>query len=191
MTDVQIKWDAIYQNVTTANLLPAEILTEYHFLLPPSGDALDLACGLGANAVFLAQQGLRTQAWDISSVALQKLQQYSDLQRLAIDVRLVDIRAEDLPVSTFDVIVISRFLDRSLSDAIIAALKPGGLLIYQTFTVEKLSNEGPRNPAFLLQANELLQLFAPLRLVVYRELANIGNLQVGERSEAQFIGCKQ
>jgi tellurite methyltransferase len=187
----QTKWDAIYQKCTPAESQPAQILTEYEFLLPATGSALDLACGLGANAIFLAQLGLTTQAWDISPVAIQKLQQFSRLQQLIIEARQVDLASNNLPVAAFDVIVISRFLDRSLSDAIIAALKPGGLLIYQTFTAEKFSNEGPRNPAFLLQPNELLQLFKPLRVVVYRELAGIGNLSTGLRNEAQFIGYKQ
>jgi hypothetical protein len=92
--------------------------------------------------------------------------------------------------SSFDVIVISRFLDRALCNAIMAGLKTGGLLFYQTFTRNKLDQAGPSNPDFLLANNELLRLFAPLMLVYYQEYARIGDLHCGDRNEAYFIGQK-
>ena len=79
----------------------------------------------------------------------------------------------------FDVIVVSRFLDRTLSDAIIGALKPDGLLFYQTFTREKTSPKPPNNPDYLLTENELLALFSPLRVIFYRENALIGESATG------------
>ena len=85
----------------------------------------------------------------------------------------------------------SRFLDRTLSDAIIGALKPDGLLFYQTFTREKTSRKPPNNPDYLLTENELLALFSPLRVIFYRENALIGELQRGLRNEAQFVGQKR
>ena len=95
---------------------------------------------------------------------------------------------ESFTKCSFDVIVVSRFLDRTLSDAIIGALKPDGLLFYQTFTQEKVSQQRPNNPDYLLGCGELLELFSPLRVVFYRENALIGEHHRGLRNEARFVG---
>ena len=81
----------------------------------------------------------------------------------------------------------SHFLDRSLVPHLVNALKPNGLLIYQTFTREKLTSAGPNNPDRLLSVNELLHLFAPLRVLVYREEGRVGNIEQGFRSEAYIV----
>jgi tellurite methyltransferase len=190
MSELQEKWDCIYSRDEPGSQAPVPVLSENAFLLPPAGDALDLASGLGANAIFLAERGLKVTAIDISFVAIEKLNAYASCRRLAIDARQEAVVPSSLPYSAFDVIVISRFLDRSLNDAIIAALKPGGLLFYQTFTRLKVSADGPNNPAYLLEAGELLSLFSPLRPVLYRENAAIGDIRQGLRNEAQFIGQK-
>lgn len=185
---VETKWDSIYE--TCDHSEPIEVLITNSFLLPKTGCALDLACGLGENALLLAELGLQTQAWDVSSIALNRLKQRAKQQNLEISTKQLFVMANLLPKNTFDVIVVSRFLDRSLSDAIIAALKSGGLLYYQTFVREKLADSGPKNPDFLLQRNELLELFSELKVVAYRENSIIGDLECGERNEALFVGQK-
>ena len=189
MTDKQqTKWDAIYQQ-TNSEPRAAEVLKQHLYLLPTSGHALDLACGLGGNALLLAHAGLSVDAWDISAVALQKLRMQADLQGfLPIQCRQVTLHAHALPSRQYDVIVVSRFLDRTLTDAIMAALKPGGLLFYQTYTRHKLDQSGPGNPDYLLDRNELLRLFSPLTLIYYQEYPAIGNLQFANRNEAMLIG---
>lgn len=189
VTPLQEKWDAVYRN-TIGPAAPAELLVQHKYLLPKSGKALDLACGLGANARFLAEHNLDVDAWDISAVALQRLKQHALDSRLSINVRQLNIVTETLAKQTYDVIVICRFLDRALCNAIMAALKPGGLLFYQTFTRNKLDQQGPSNPDYLLERNELLRLFSPLNVVFYQELATVGDLQFGNRNEACFIGQK-
>ncbi len=186
---IKQKWDAIYRNSPDKNCA-APVLTDHVYLLPKRGVALDLACGLGANALFLAEAGLEVHAWDISSVALDLLQRNAAGNGLDVTVRQLEIDAFSMPENMFDVIVINRFLDRALCNAIMAALKRNGLLFYQTFTVDKLSTEGPKNPGFLLKRNELISLFEPLTLVYYKENACIGDLKRGERNEALFIGQK-
>jgi 2-polyprenyl-3-methyl-5-hydroxy-6-metoxy-1,4-benzoquinol methylase len=184
------KWNHIYSQSGQERYRPIEVLAENDFLLPTTGTALDLACGLGANAIFLAEKGLAVTAWDISVVAIDKLTAYTIGQGLSINARQEKITAESFAKYSFDVIVVSRFLDRTLSDAIIGALKPDGLLFYQTFTREKTSSRPPNNPDYLLGCNELLSLFSPLRVVFYRENALIGKQLLGLRNEAQFIGQK-
>ena len=153
------KWNHIYSQSGQERHPPVEVLAENDFLLPTTGTALDLACGLGANAIFLAEKGLAVTAWDISVVAIDKLNAYAVQQQININACQVKITAESFAENSFDVIVVSRFLDRTLSDAIIGALKPDGLLFYQTYTREKASPKPPNNPDYLLTDNELLALF--------------------------------
>lgn len=191
MEELISKWNALYNQAGTETSSPAQVLRENAFLLPIIGTALDLACGLGGNAVFLAQQQLAVTALDISPVAIHKLSATAARQGLNISAHLQKIDNQSLNGQHYDVIVASRFLDRTLTDAIINALNPGGLLFYQTFTRERTTQHGPSNPDYLLSENELLDLFSPLRLIFYRDNALIGNLQCGLRGEAQFIGQKR
>jgi tellurite methyltransferase len=191
MDAVISKWNHIYSQPVQERCPAVQVLTENDFLLPTTGMALDLACGLGANAIFLAEQGLAVTAWDISIAAIDKLTAYTVQQGLNINACQEKITANSFVGYGFDIIVVSRFLDRTLSDAIIGALKPDGLLFYQTFTREKVSQKPPNNPDYLLTENELLEMFAPLRVIFYRENALIGNQLRGLRNEAQLIGQKR
>jgi tellurite methyltransferase len=192
MVAVTNKWDRIYSQPDPACYQAAvQVLTENDFLLPTTGIALDLASGLGANAIFLAERGLAVTAWDISSVAIEKLTTYAAQQGLNINACQEKIVVDSFAECSFDVIVVSRFLDRTLSDAIIGSLKPDGLLFYQTFTREKISQKPPNNPDYLLDCSELLELFSPLKVIFYRENALIGEQLRGLRNEAQFVGQKR
>ena len=190
MTALQDKWDEIYRQQLGQPGSPANVLIQHRCLLPETGRALDLACGMGENALLLAAAGLQVEAWDISAMAIKHLQENAAVRGLAINTRQCLISPEILLNSAFDVIVISRFLDRTLCNAIMAALKSGGLLFYQTFTRSKLDKQGPNNPDYLLAGNELLSLFAPLTLIIYQEYARVGDLRCGDRNEAQLIGQK-
>ena len=68
------KWDAIYRSGGHQRRQPARVLQDFAHLLPESGKAFEPACGNGANAMFLAQHGLETWAWDISQEAIQRAQ---------------------------------------------------------------------------------------------------------------------
>lgn len=180
------KWDRRYREASGPGD-PTPILAEHLHLLPTHGDALDLACGLGANALLLAQKGLATQGWDISAVALQRLQSSAQAQGLTITTRQQDIEAHPPPPRSFDVIVVTDFLFRPICPAIAAALRPGGLLFYSTWCAGKRSASGPSNPEFLLQPNELLRLFPSLHVRFYREDAAAGTLTLGDRDRAHLI----
>jgi tellurite methyltransferase len=190
-TMIKKKWDGIYANQANTPLATAAVLAAHTFLLPKTGIALDLACGLGANALLLAEYGLEVQAWDISAVAVAKVQQAADTKGLKVVTQQVDIQKNALPENSFDVIVIARFLDRTLCREIMAALKPEGLLFYQTYTRQKITDSPPHNPDFLLAENELLSLFSPLKVIFYQEYGRVGYMEYGERNEALFIGQKQ
>jgi tellurite methyltransferase len=185
------KWDRVYRGAEAGETPePARVLAENSHLLPASGAALDLACGLGGNALHLARRGLETQAYDISAEALLRLDDSARRIGVAVRTEVRDVVARPPSSESFDVIVVSRFLDRSLAEAIKAALRPGGLLFYQTFTREKATPTGPSNPDYLLAPNELLSLFAGLRLVVYREEGLLGDLSRGFRNQALLVAQK-
>jgi tellurite methyltransferase len=184
--DLAAKWDARYRE-RTGTPLPARVLVDNLHLLPEGGDALDLACGLGANALLLCSRGLRTRAWDLSAVAIDAVQAATPPGcELLAEVRDVVRRPPD--PDSFDVIVVAHFLERSLFPALIAALRPGGLLFYQTFTRAAVEPEtGPQNSDFRLDENELLLLCAPLRVHVYREEGLVGDPGGGWRNEAMVV----
>ncbi|MBA1444963.1 MAG: methyltransferase domain-containing protein [Chromatiales bacterium] len=165
----------------------AEVLLENLHLLPETGNALDLACGLGGNALELARSGLEVSAWDISSVAVERLQHLAASAGLALNAEQRDVEQNLLTENAFDVIVVSYFLNRGLMPALIAALKPGGLIFYQTFTRIAVSDTGPSNPAYRLGDNELIALLSPLSVRFYREENRLGDLRKGSRDVAMIV----
>ena len=181
---LQAKWDNRYR--ANADLpAPALVLAQNAHLLPRQGRALDLACGLGANALFLAGFGLSVEAWDLSPVAIQRLS--AQIGSTALTVQVRDVVTQPPEPDSFDVIVVSHFLERSLAPALSAALHPGGLIFYQTFTREAASDSGPSNPDYRLAANELLKLFPDLLLRIYREEGRVGDLSRGCRDLALLV----
>ena len=190
----QIKWNNIYRNkiLNTNNHADntpqaCSLLAQHSYLLPDKGQALDLACGQGGNAILMANHGLTVNAWDISDVVIDQLnaQNITNLQANTVDIEKIAP-----PQSTFDVIIVSCYLHRPLCPALINALKPGGLLFYQTFHQNKLSGNGPSNKKYLLENNELLELFSDLTPLFYQQFGQQGDLNIGERNLASFIGEK-
>lgn len=185
------KWDRRYQDTVHHDADPAFVLREYGYLLPQNGTALDLAAGEGANAIYLAHRGLACSAWDISEVVMERVASWAAGTGLSILCEARDVITRPPPPASFDVIVVSRFLDRGLCPAISNALRPGGLLYYQTFLREKVdSGEGPGNPAFLLERNELLRLFPDLTVRIYHEEGMLGDTGRGLRNEACLVAEK-
>ncbi|MEN9848489.1 MAG: hypothetical protein RL368_1229, partial [Pseudomonadota bacterium] len=158
-------WNQRYQSART---LPTACfsLQKYAYLLPKTGKALDLACGLGGNALFLAQWGLECSAWDFSAQAITQLQQLAQDLALPVHAEVRDVVLNPPAANSFDVIVVSHFLDRDLAEPLKKALTKGGILIYQTFSREAVDLDSPpRNPAYRLAAGELLSLFSGLKVI--------------------------
>ena len=166
---------------------PAAVLTEFDHLLPASGDALDLACGPGGNAFHLARCGLTTRAWDNAATAIDTLAEQARIEGLPLTAEVHDVLEHPPAATTFDVIVVSRFLDRALCPALAAALRPGGLIFYETFTRAGVTGRGPRTRRYRLGDNELLTLFAGLRVRAYRDEDRAGALDRGLRDIAQLV----
>ena len=193
MTDqaAREKWNRIYGGAELDERPPVRVLAENGHLLPTRGQGLEIACGLGANALFLARHGLEVTAWDISDVAAGKLNAYAAAKGLTLKAAARDVVQDPPEAYQYDVIVISHYLERQLCPAIETALRPGGLLYYQTFTRDTTPTyTGPSNPDFRLAENELLKLFPNLVVRVYREEGLAGDLGEGLRNEAVLVGEK-
>lgn len=147
----------------------AQVLLRNRHLLPSRGKALDLACGRGANALLLAKAGLETHAWDFSAVAIAQLDERARESGLKIHTQVRDVVGAPPEANSFDVILVSFFLERQLIPALIQALRPNGRIFYQTFVREVRLDRGPSTDEWRLKGNELLKLFRSLRLHYYRE----------------------
>jgi tellurite methyltransferase len=133
------------------------------------GRALDVATGRGRNAFFLAERGFSVDAIDISEVALQEARKTAEAKGLAIDFIQTELDQAALPGAAYDLIINFNFLERSLIPEMKNALKLGGHVIFETYLVDQRVLGHPRNPAFLLGHNELLELFRDFRVLYYRE----------------------
>jgi 2-polyprenyl-3-methyl-5-hydroxy-6-metoxy-1,4-benzoquinol methylase len=191
MEEIRKKWNERYANSMVPNQVINVLELNMH-LLSGEGKSLDFACGLGGNALRLAEMGYESHAWDISDKAVEVIQEFAQERQLKLFTRQCDLSIEKLEKESFDVIIVSRFLIRELADNLINALKPGGLLFYQTFTQARIdSNDGLKNSNFRLQDNELLVLFSELRLCFYREEGKLGDINKGFRNEAMLLAQKK
>lgn len=180
------KWDAIFAQ-QSCNAQASDVLQQNIHLLPNTGTALDLACGLGGNAIHMAQRGLDVAAWDLSPVALEKIKIYCAQHNLNIKTCVRDIEKNPPEANKYDVIIVSNFLYRPIFANILASLKKHGILLYQTFTAEKVNSVGPSNPDYLLARNELLSLCLDMNILVYREEGLQGDQTQGWRNQAMVV----
>ena len=151
---------------------PAEWLVAHEALLAGGGRALDVACGDGRNALYLAQLGYMVDAIDVSDVAIGALRAAVEQRGLAMTIapRVVDLEREPLPGGPYDVIVTLNYLQRELFGALESALAPGGLLLYETLGRAHVDELGRSfNPDYLLEQGELLRAFPGLEVVDHHE----------------------
>ena len=158
-------------NGTTDVDAPAAWLTKQAHLLPRSGTALDVACGRGRHALWLAHRGLDVRAIDRNADVIAALDAEAKHRGLRLRAEVVDLEEghPNLGRDVADVIVVVHYLHRPLFPSLIRALGPGGLLVYETFTQAQAKRGKPTNPAFLLAPGELVELVAPLDVIASRE----------------------
>lgn len=151
---------------------PAEWLLDNADLLPRGGRVLDVACGRGRHALLMASAGFDTIALDRDADAIERLRRTAARLQLLVQAELIDLETDpvpDLGSAQYDVVLVFNYLHRALMPAIRDAVKPGGLVFYETFTVQQSERGHPRNPDFLLKDGELVELLAPFSIVRSRE----------------------
>jgi tellurite methyltransferase len=149
---------------------PADWLVEHRRLLGDGGRALDVACGDGRNALYLARLGFEVDAVDVSDVAIDALRAAAPERAPSVRPQVIDLERESLPVAEYDVVLNFNYLKRDLFGALERALLPGGWLVFETLGRAHIDELGKRiNPAYVLDDNELLRAFPGLRVRRYRE----------------------
>jgi tellurite methyltransferase len=164
-------WDIRYSGVDYRyGSEPNPWLAGHQELLRAPGPALDLACGEGRDAVYLAALGFDVEAIDTSAVALAKAERLAARRSVHVHWRNLDLEGDHLPpTATFDLITCHNFLHRPLLAALPPALQHGGLLIYATFLEGQEVYGRPSNPDHLLRRGELLHLCADLHVLDHQE----------------------
>ena len=164
------RWDKKYATSTYLFGQTAIPFIEKHVDLLPKGHALDLAMGEGRNGVYLATKGLQVTGVDISSEGLKKAEALAAEHGVTITTMVVDLESYDIPANTYDVIIYTYYLQRDLFPKIAAALKPGGMALIETYTMDHIQYRPQFNKTWLLKPNELLTIFPGLRVLRYSEV---------------------
>jgi len=178
------RWNNKYKN----NPIPTkvvEVVKKYAKLA--TGDrALDIAAGMGRNSKFLAQEGFLVDALDISSLAIEKLENIENINALE-----VDFDSYKLEENSYDLIVCTYYLNRELFPQIERALKEDGIFIFETFMHHTENTKVPSNKTFLLNEGELEATFDErYELLHIREFMEIG--LCGEKSmKASMVAKKK
>lgn len=152
---------------------PSDWVERFAPLILQGGRVLDLACGSGRHSRLLARLGHAVVALDRDAEALSRVTQ--DLEgEIAgrIECLQADVESGPWPFGAgeFDGVVVTNYLHRPLMDALVAVLRPGGVLIYETFAQGNERYGRPSNPAFLLARDELLRQFgASLEVVAFEQ----------------------
>jgi SAM-dependent methyltransferase len=143
---------------------PSPWLAENLRFIPRGAPVLDVASGGGRNALFLARGGWQVHAVDRDAAAMDRLDGL-------VTTTVLDLEAGSVTLGhrVYGAVIVFNYLHRPLLPAIVDAVAPGGVLIYETFTAGQAERGHPRNPAFLLHEGELPMLVAPLDVVRFRE----------------------
>jgi tellurite methyltransferase len=167
------KWNAKYGDA--ADEMPVcGAVQRFHTLAAVGGHALDIAAGLGGNSLFLADKSFHVDAMDISDIAMDRLEG----RHPGITTICTDLDQYRIPAGRYDLIINIHFLNRRLFPLIIEGLKPGGVLIFETFLEgDPQATAEDVNRDYLLRPNELLHAFLKLHILYYEEKENVPPLR--------------
>ncbi|WP_422822882.1 class I SAM-dependent methyltransferase [Variovorax humicola] len=143
---------------------PSAWLARWSHLVPAGGSVLDVACGAGRHMRWFADRGHVVTGVDRSPEAVDAASGFGRTL-------LADIESGPWPFAgqAFDAVVVTNYLWRPLLPDIVAAVAPGGVLLYETFAVGNETVGKPSRPDFLLQPGELLSASKELHVVAYED----------------------
>jgi len=181
------KWNAKYDsNTCLTGREPSQWLVDHASLLAGKGQALDIAMGEGRNALFAASLGYDVLGVDISEVGVSHAEALARQNKLTIRTQVVDLDQYKIDKNTYDLIICFYFLDRRLLEGICKGLRPGGTLIYETFTEGYLQYSGFKRE-WVLEKNELREAFPGLKVLDYQEVDEPEN----ETAYASLVARKE
>ena len=184
------RWNQKYREAPDVWLEPdpflPRVFSEYIRPLFPGGrDALDLAGGAGRHAIWLAKQGWEVTLIDISETGVEQARQNAGALASQIHFVVDDLTGFAASQTQFDVVMAFFYLERKIFPEIMKAIRPGGLLVYKTLTMAQLKLAGgPKDPAHLLEEDELLRLSDGLEVLHYRE-------DVAKKATAELVARKK
>ncbi|MEP7340194.1 MAG: methyltransferase domain-containing protein [Acidobacteriota bacterium] len=177
------KWAGCYSR-GELNDQPHPLVVQFASQLTP-GRALDVACGTGRHALYLAERGWQVTAVDSSKVAIEILLERARERGVQVDAHVADLELGEFVIepNSYDLIVNCLYLQHDLFPAIKAGVRVGGVVIAVIAMVDDDPNVKPMNPAFLLQPGELQAEFEGWELL--HDFA--GKSGEGKRAVAEFI----
>jgi 2-polyprenyl-3-methyl-5-hydroxy-6-metoxy-1,4-benzoquinol methylase len=165
---------------------PAKLLVDFVGFLP-KGKALDIAMGEGRNALYLASQGFEVEGLERNEEAIRTCLTTAKSCGLKLIARTVDLEQYHLNQSHYNLITCFYYLQRSLIPQIREALKPGGMVVYETFLIDNHLQFGhPKHREYCFEHNELLNFFRDFRVRFYHE-----GMVEGRTFAAQLIAQKR
>ncbi|HMB16485.1 MAG TPA: methyltransferase domain-containing protein [Pelovirga sp.] len=166
------KWDQRWQKKSALSAGQADDwLLRIMPHLPDEGMALDLACGMGRNALAVARVGYQVTAVDFSQVALDELSTAAAQEDLPVAAVCADLEAGDYRVApgSFDLGLQFYYLYRPLLPLLQDAVRPGGYIVIRTFSQAGVERFGPVNREISFVPGELLRLFFGWEIMLYEE----------------------
>ena len=165
------RWDNKYDTeVYLFGENPIPFLVKNVHLLP-KGKVLDIAMGEGRNGVYLATQGFEVVGLDISAKGLMKAHRLAEKNNVTIETRVVDLESFTLETNTYDVILCTYYMQRDLFKQFQSALKPGGMIVVETYNIDYLKY-ARFSRKWALDTNELLDIFKGMRVIRYQDYDN-------------------
>jgi tellurite methyltransferase len=183
------RWNEKYRNERALwlDMEPRLLLEQFKSQIPHKGIALDVACGVGTNAIYLAALGLNVIGIDISEYALQLAIGKTLKLGYPVQFAVADITNLWLPENYFNLITNFHFLERAAIPVLKRALKPGGTILFETFVSTKRTNAAP---AYYLNPGELKSIFEKFSIIHYAEFTHKHSQNHGERGTAQIVARK-
>jgi tellurite methyltransferase len=184
------RWNQKYREKPGAWLDPDPFLawafSEYiQPLFPRGGSALDLAGGAGRHSIWLAKQGWNVTLIDVSDTGVELARQNAGPLAPHIHFVMDDLTQFRASPTQFDVVMGFFYLQREIFPAIVKAVRPGGLLLYKTYTTDQLKLPGgPKDASHLLAPGELSRLVSGMRVLHYCETA-------AEKATAEVVARKE
>jgi tellurite methyltransferase len=190
--DERDRWNEKYRKASASPdlMIPDPFLlrafSEYILpAFPRGGSALDLAGGAGRHAIWLATQGWEVTLMDISETGVEQARQKAGSLATHIHFVVDDLTHFKATQTRFEMVLVFFYLERKILAEMVKALRPGGLLLYKTYTLARTKRPGgPKNPAHLLRPGELLQLADGLRVLYCEE-------QGFEQATAELVAKKE
>ncbi len=180
------RWDRKYSSQTHGyDLTPDPLLTKHAHLFKPGKCVVDLASGLGRNALYIAKLGCRTIAVDCSLVALQHCRVLALEANLTLQLIVADLNEFRFPPRSVDAMICVNYLNRDLASNIVSALKPDGLVFMTTFNRNYSSVNPSFNPDYMLDSGELSALFDGLEIIFLDD-----QCATAENTKSSIVACR-